>query len=99
MGGTAAVALDARILGATNRNLDELIARGEFREDLYYRLNVVTIKLPALRERPEDIEPLAQAMLVNLNRRSARKLNGITPEALTVSAATRGRATCGSCAT
>ena len=82
LGGNETIRLDARILAATNRRLDEAVGRGEFREDLYYRLNVVEIRLPPLRDRREDIEPLIHELLLSTNRRFKRKLYGIAPEAL-----------------
>jgi DNA-binding NtrC family response regulator len=63
---------DARILAATNRNLEEQIKAGRFREDLFYRLNVVELSVPPLRERPEDILPLAQHFLEQFARGKAR---------------------------
>jgi DNA-binding NtrC family response regulator len=59
VGGTRTIEVDVHVVTATNRNLEEAVAAGEFREDLFYRLNVVPVHLPALRERPEDIMPLA----------------------------------------
>lgn len=64
VGGREEVKIDARIVAATNKDLEPLIAAGQFREDLYYRLNVVPISLPPLRERPDDIEALARHFLV-----------------------------------
>ena len=63
VGGTRAIAVDVRIIAATHKNLAELIANGQFREDLYYRLNVVPINLPPLRQRRDDIGLLAQHFL------------------------------------
>src|SRR5262249_36364585 len=60
VGGTQPVKVDIRLIATTNRDLEEAVKKGEFREDLYFRLNVVTLRLPALRERPRDIEVLAQ---------------------------------------
>jgi len=63
VGGHRTVTVDCRIIAATNRNLEEEVAAGRFREDLYFRINVITLRVPPLRERPEDIEVLAQAFL------------------------------------
>jgi len=60
VGGRAAIKVDVRVLAATNQNLDEAVAAGRFRDDLYYRLNVIEILVPPLRERPEEIAPLAK---------------------------------------
>jgi PAS domain S-box-containing protein len=68
VGGKKAIKLDVRILAATNRNLEVMVKQKEFREDLYYRLNVVPIYLPPLRERPEDIQPIAEAFLEQFNQ-------------------------------
>jgi PAS domain S-box-containing protein len=68
VGGKKAIKLDVRILAATNRNLENMVKQKEFREDLYYRLNVVPIFLPPLREHPEDIQPLTEAFLEQFNQ-------------------------------
>ncbi len=81
VGGTVPVAADVRILAATHRNLESAIAQGRFREDLYYRLNVVPIFLPPLRERPEDIPLLVDHFLFRYNRENGRDFS-ITHEAL-----------------
>lgn len=60
VGGDATISIDARLVCATHQDLDQLVARGQFREDLYYRLNVIPLHIPALRERPEDLLPLAR---------------------------------------
>ena len=73
--------VDVRLIVATNRDLDSLIASGEFREDLYYRLSVVTLVVPPLRKRPEDIEPLARLFLAESVRRH-RKLRVFGPGTL-----------------
>ena len=74
--------VDVRVIAATHRKLEERIASGEFREDLYYRLNVVTIKVPALRERREDILPLAKTFMDQGGREIKKDLRGIDPGAV-----------------
>lgn len=69
IGGTEEIELDVRVLAATNRNLEEMIRRGTFREDLFYRLNVVTVSIPPLRERREDILPLVNHFLTVINEK------------------------------
>jgi DNA-binding NtrC family response regulator len=81
LGETRSTHVDVRILCATNRNLRDAVARGEFREDLYYRLSVVTLLVPPLRERPEDVEPLARHFLAESVRRLG-KLRVFGPETL-----------------
>lgn len=68
VGGVEPIPIDVRIISATNRNLAELVQSGKFREDLYYRLNVVPIEVPPLRDRPDDILPLIQMYLTRCNR-------------------------------
>ena len=68
VGGTKPIPVDVRIISATNRDLESLVREGKFREDLYYRLNVVPINVPPLRERPDDILPLIQRNLVRCNK-------------------------------
>ncbi|MFZ5585636.1 MAG: sigma 54-interacting transcriptional regulator [Thermodesulfobacteriota bacterium] len=81
VGGTKTVAVDARILAATNRDLKELVDRGQFRKDLYYRLNVIPIHIPPLRERSEDIPALAMNILEKFNQ-SMRLSKRLEPEVL-----------------
>jgi transcriptional regulator with GAF, ATPase, and Fis domain len=81
VGGTRTLRADARVIAATNRDLAASIARGAFREDLYYRLNVFAIPIAALRERPADIMPLAEAFLEDLGRTMGRPAAGISRDA------------------
>jgi two-component system response regulator PilR (NtrC family) len=74
--------IDARILSATHKNLAELVAQAKFREDLYYRINVIELRVPPLRERSEDIPELAAAIVNRLSRRLGMDSPEITPEAL-----------------
>ena len=82
VGATETRPVDVRILSATHRNLEEAIVSGEFREDLYYRLNVVTLTLPPLRERREDIPLLARHFLAALTEKYDRRIHGFAPDAL-----------------
>ncbi len=75
--------VDVRLLSATHRDLDVAMAEGQFREDLYYRLNVVTLTLPPLAERREDIALLANHFLQKLAAKYQKPLNGFAPDALT----------------
>ncbi len=83
VGGEKTINVDIRLVAATSRNLEDLVKEGRFREDLYYRLNVVPIYLPALRERKEDIIPLQEHFLKKYNRENARHVE-IAPEVLNV---------------
>ena len=74
VGGTKTIKVDVRIVCATNRNLEEAVAKGQFRADLYYRINVVPVFIPALRERPEDISLLAEHFLRAFNAENSRTL-------------------------
>lgn len=82
VGGTETVPVDVRVVAATHRNLDSLVRSGKFREDLFYRLNVVTLKVPPLRDRPEDIPLIASHYLTIFSEQSARMIHGFTPEAM-----------------
>jgi len=82
VGATETRAVDVRILSATHRNLEEAISAEVFREDLYYRLNVVNLMLPPLRERREDIPLLAQHFLGMLTEKYQRRIHGFAPDAL-----------------
>jgi two-component system, NtrC family, response regulator HydG len=82
VGGTRQIDVDVRIVSATNRDLRALVAAGEFREDLYYRINVIDIALPPLRERPGDIELLATSFLRKYARAGDAAFKGFEPEAM-----------------
>ncbi len=81
LGGTKPIKVDVRIIAATNANLKEAIAQGKFREDLFYRLNVVPLYIPPLRDRKEDIMPLAVGMVERYNRELKKNFTGFTPAA------------------
>ncbi|HYG99779.1 MAG TPA: sigma 54-interacting transcriptional regulator, partial [Terriglobales bacterium] len=81
LGGTRPIKVDVRIIAATNSNLKEAVARGQFRDDLFYRLNVVTVYLPALRDRKEDILPLALDLVSHFNKELKKNFTGFTPAA------------------
>jgi Nif-specific regulatory protein len=80
VGGSHPIKVDVRLIAATNRNLEEAIRQGSFREDLYYRLNVVEMVIPPLRERREDIPLLAQYFALKHGQRCKRHVVGISPE-------------------
>jgi two-component system response regulator GlrR len=82
VGSSQSVPADVRILSATNRDLDSAMAQGQFREDLYYRLNVVSLRLPPLSERREDIPLLANHFLARLNEKYGKRFNGFAPDAI-----------------
>ncbi|MBI2156448.1 MAG: sigma-54-dependent Fis family transcriptional regulator [Candidatus Rokubacteria bacterium] len=82
VGGTRPIRIDVRVVAATNANLDEAVARGAFREDLYYRLNVVPIHVPPLRERADDIPLLVEHFVRHLAQAFNRPVEGVSPEAL-----------------
>jgi DNA-binding NtrC family response regulator len=82
LGGSRTMKVDVRIIAATNINLEQAIVEGRFREDLFYRLNVVTLVVPPLRDRPEDILPLAESFLKRFARELRRKVNVFAPESV-----------------
>lgn len=82
IGSTHARTVNVRFVAATNKKLEFEVSEGRFREDLYYRLNVITINLPPLRDRPEDVEPLAMYFLRRFSVRMAKEIRGIEPKAL-----------------
>lgn len=82
VGGTRPMRVDVRIIAATNKDLEALVAAGEFRADLYYRLNVLAVQIPPLHQRPEDIPTLVQAFIAKFNRELGTAVEGVTPAAL-----------------
>jgi DNA-binding NtrC family response regulator len=81
VGGTRPIKIDVRVVGATNRDLRAMVADGRFRDDLYYRINVLSIDVPPLRERREDIPVLIDFFLKKHTRNTSRLIRGLTPEA------------------
>ncbi len=84
VGGTRSISVDVRFIAASNQNMGTLIADGRFREDLYYRLNVMDIYIPPLRERKEDIVPLSKYFLEKHSKKASRKISGFSKEALEI---------------
>lgn len=84
VGGTSPVRVDVRVVAATNRNIEEMVATGEFRADLYYRLNVIVLSIPPLRERPEDILPLVHCFLRKYNSFLGTGVTDVDPGAMAV---------------
>jgi transcriptional regulator with GAF, ATPase, and Fis domain len=81
LGGTRTLRVDVRLIAATNRDLSAMVQAGHFREDLYYRLNVVAIEMPPLRERKDDIVPLANSFIHRFSAELKKKIDGLEPEA------------------
>jgi Nif-specific regulatory protein len=82
LGGTRTLRVDIRIVAATNENLEEAVQKKRFRQDLYYRLNVVSLSMPPLRERREDIPLLCDHFVRVYSRKNKRLVNGVSPEAI-----------------
>ncbi|MDQ7094536.1 sigma 54-interacting transcriptional regulator [Desulfosporosinus sp. PR] len=81
VGGTQTIKVDVRVIAATNRNLLEMVKRGEFRDDLYYRLNVLELRLPPLRKHKEDIPAYVQSLILKFNRKFGKHVTGLTAQA------------------
>jgi two-component system response regulator AtoC len=84
LGGTSPMPINARIIAATNKDLEQMVREGKFREDLFYRLNVVRIQIPPLRDRKEDIPLLSAGILRRLNHQMGHKITGFSSDALQV---------------
>ena len=84
LGGTRTLRVDVRIIAATNRNLTQMVQEGRFREDLFYRLNVVSVEMPPLRDRKDDIPALAEFFVRASPSELKKKVDGIDPDALKV---------------
>jgi transcriptional regulator with PAS, ATPase and Fis domain len=84
LGGTKSETTDARIIAATNRDLHDMVKEGKFREDLFYRINVVRIEIPKLSQRKEDIPLLVEHFIHRFNKQQRRDIVGISPEAQSV---------------
>jgi two-component system response regulator HydG len=82
VGGTQPIRVDVRILSATNQELEDLVKKGRFRQDLYYRLNVFPIRVPPLRERTDDVPQLVSQFLETCNRRMNKHITGVSPQAM-----------------
>jgi two-component system, NtrC family, response regulator len=89
VGGRESIAVDVRVVCATNQDLESLIAAGRFRQDLYYRISEVVVRIPALRDREADSVVIAQYLLQDRAKRHGKKIRGFSPEAI---AAIRGYA-------
>jgi DNA-binding NtrC family response regulator len=84
VGGTSFVSVDIRLIAATNADLEMALEKGKFREDLYYRLNVIPIQIPTLRERPEDIPPLTEHFIQKFAQKNNKAIDGIDGEAMEI---------------
>jgi DNA-binding NtrC family response regulator len=83
VGGNRTIRSDVRIIAATNRDLKRMIAAGDFREDLFYRIHVLSVRLPSLSDRPQCIEPLVKTLLLKASRSLGKRIEGFSPKAMT----------------
>ena len=81
VGDTKAIPIDIRLICATNKNLEEMVRNGKFREDLYYRINTMHLHLPALRQRPDEVIPLAEMFIAKYAEKYRRNVDGLSPDA------------------
>lgn len=81
VGDTKAIPIDIRLICATNKNLEAMVRNGEFREDLYYRINTMHLHLPALRQRPDEVIPLAEMFIGKYTEKYRRNVDGLSPDA------------------
>jgi transcriptional regulator with PAS, ATPase and Fis domain len=84
VGGLEPIPVDVRVIAATNRPLEQMIEEKRFREDLFYRINVIPFTIPPLRERPEDIVPLTQFFIEKISKRSGKRISSIDEEVMTI---------------
>ena len=98
IGGLADIRVDVRVIAATHRNLEDEVRAGKFREDLFYRLQVMPVTLPALRERRGDIPLLVNYYIDRYNREFRKRVRGVSLRRWRCSSTTAGPATSGSCA-
>jgi DNA-binding NtrC family response regulator len=84
VGGTRDITVSVRVLAATNRDLQKEVNENRFREDLYYRLNVIPVRIPPLRERKDDLKPLVDRFITHFNREFRKQIKGFTPDAFAV---------------
>lgn len=84
VGGSAPIKLDVRVMASTNKDLLQMVRAGTFRQDLYYRINILSIHMPPLRERTEDLPALIDSLLCRINKRIGSKATGITPESMEI---------------
>lgn len=84
VGGSAPIKLDVRVMASTNRDLLQMVREGTFRQDLYYRINILSIHMPPLRERLDDLPDLIASLLKRINQRIGSKATGVTPESMEI---------------